>query len=405
MSLSLNFKAGSFLIVLLLGLSTASAEDFIQAIGGFNLLLYGVAAGIAALMIVFHAIRWKTASGPADRDAAKKGITNVILGLALIIIAASVVNLLYQKPNVLLVAGASCNQLDGWYTIKGLGPTCSGNGVCTDTVEKSERSYTLSGGGCVYAEKSIKIECAVAVKPCPAGQTCQNGVCSGGAAPSCDMLDGWYTSKSLGPTCVGGKQCLDTVEKVYRDYYLSAGSCQYAETQRKTECASTLKDCPQGAKCDNGFCIAPTATTQGSGVTTVQQSTSTTTTSTTTTSTTIPPEKLLTAKNLVDCINSKNGKLQSIEPVSGCAHCRLIKCKVFGKETDPPVGPGLQEYYRLDIIKEDMGPIWIRADGKKTSGCMMMPQISDFFGCGLVPVPGHAYKKCEEDPGVINFDC
>jgi len=400
----IRFRVLFLLSTLLLGLPTARAEDFIQTIGGVNTLLYGIAAGIAALMITLHAIRWKVAGGPHERDEAKRGIINVILGLMLIIVAATIVNLLYVKPTVVPGTGADCDQLDGWYTTKALGPTCLGNDLCTDTVERTQRDYSASGASCAFSVVKTQNECAVALKPCPAGQTCANGVCVAGGVPSCDMLDGWYTVKSLGPTCFGGKQCIDAVEKALRDYYISAGSCTYVETQRKNDCASGLRDCPPVAKCENGLCVGGGGSTTTLGATTTSAA-ATTTTTTTSTTTTIPPEKLLTAKNLVDCINSKKGELHSIEPVSGCAQCRLIKCKVFGKEVDPPVGPGRPEYDRLKIIDVGMGPIWVKADGGEMGGCRTMPVISDFYGCDLVPVPGHAYKKCEEDPGIIEFDC
>lgn len=78
--------------------STAPDPGIIETIGGINNLLYGIAAGIAILMITIHAVKWKTASSPADREEAKRGIINVILGLIVIIIAAALVALIYVKP-------------------------------------------------------------------------------------------------------------------------------------------------------------------------------------------------------------------------------------------------------------------------------------------------------------------
>jgi hypothetical protein len=239
------------LLILFFLLSQQAHADILATIGGVNTLLYGVAAGIAALMIAMHAVKWKTAENPSDREAAKKGLINVILALVLIMIAAALVGVAFVKP------------------------------------------------------------------PAP-------------EAP---------------PT-------------------------------------TTLKNATH----------LTTTTTK-------------TTTTTTTTTTTIPPEKLLTAKNLVDCINAKNGRLDSIVPVSGCPQCRLIKCKVFGKEIDPPVGPGLPQYFNMTRRAVTVGPYFIRADGQRITGCHTMPQINDFFGCDLVPVPEHVYKECREDPGPIAMDC
>ena len=55
-------------------ISPAYAEDIIETVGGLNNLLYGIAAGIAALMISLHAVKWKTADNPnpSDRERAKK---------------------------------------------------------------------------------------------------------------------------------------------------------------------------------------------------------------------------------------------------------------------------------------------------------------------------------------------
>ncbi len=245
-----NTLLRAFALALLLSLPVSA--DIIETIGGMNTVIYGIAAGIAALMITLHAVKWKTAENPGDREDAKRGIINVILGLVLIMIAASLVSVVFVKP------------------------------------------------------------------------------------PEPD--------------------------------------------------------------------VPPTTTT----TTEPAQSTTTTirvTTTTTTTTTTIPPEKLLTAKNLVDCINSKGGKLQSIVPVSGCPKCRLIKCKVFGKETDPPVGPGLVQYHRLDIVEANIGPYFILANGTRMVGCHTMPEINNFFACGLIPLPGHKYYECKEDPGIIKMDC
>lgn len=240
------------LLTLFFFLSQQVHADILATIGGVNALLYGVAAGIAALMIARHAVKWKTAENPGDREAAKKGMINVILALVLIMIAAALVGVAFVKP------------------------------------------------------------------PEPE------------APPTTTMKNVTYRTTT-------------TLTK--------------------------------------------------------------TTTTTTTTTTTIPPEKLLTAENLVNCINSKNGRLDSIVPVSGCPQCRLIKCKVFGKETDPPVGPGLPQYYRMNRRAVTVGPFFIRADGSAKAGCHTMPQLNDFFGCDLVPVPGHEYKLCREDLGPIVMDC
>ncbi len=66
---------------------------FTDIIGDINAILYGIAAGVAILLIVIHGVRWKTAGSAEGREEAKRGILNVILGLVVIIIAAALVSL------------------------------------------------------------------------------------------------------------------------------------------------------------------------------------------------------------------------------------------------------------------------------------------------------------------------
>jgi hypothetical protein len=147
--------------------------------------------------------------------------------------------------------------------------------------------------------------------------------------------------------------------------------------------------------------VPPTTTTTTgpfNPTTTIKRATTTTTTS-------IPADKLLTAKNLVDCMHRVGGTLETILPVSGCPHCRHIKCTVFAEEVNSPVGPGLQEYKRIPPIKVNVGPYWVKADGSKQGGCKTMAEINDYYNCGLVPVPEHVYFKCVEAHNPIELEC
>lgn len=67
---------------------------FEEIVSDINTVLYGIAAGIAILMITIYGIRWKVADTPHAREDAKRGIMNVVVGLAVIIIAASIVELI-----------------------------------------------------------------------------------------------------------------------------------------------------------------------------------------------------------------------------------------------------------------------------------------------------------------------
>ncbi|MEM4347061.1 MAG: pilin [Candidatus Altiarchaeota archaeon] len=67
---------------------------FVDVVSDINTVLYGIAAGIAILMITFYGIKWKISESSQDREEAKRGILNVIFGLAIIIIAGNLVGLI-----------------------------------------------------------------------------------------------------------------------------------------------------------------------------------------------------------------------------------------------------------------------------------------------------------------------
>jgi hypothetical protein len=91
-------KAIGLLIIIFSIATQVSAADILETVGGLNNLVYGIAAGLAALMITLHAVRWKTADNPSDREEAKRGMINVILALILIMIAGAVISVIYVKP-------------------------------------------------------------------------------------------------------------------------------------------------------------------------------------------------------------------------------------------------------------------------------------------------------------------
>jgi len=91
-------KAKELMIILFSISAQVHAEDIIETVGGLNNLVYGIAAGLAALMITLHAVKWKTADSPNGREEAKMGMINVILALILIMIAGAVISVIYVKP-------------------------------------------------------------------------------------------------------------------------------------------------------------------------------------------------------------------------------------------------------------------------------------------------------------------
>jgi hypothetical protein len=105
---------------------------------------------------------------------------------------------------------------------------------------------------------------------------------------------------------------------------------------------------------------------------------------------------LLTAENLVDCINGKGGTLYTLG--TGCLPC-IGQKSVFEQETSAPVGPGLQEYDRLN--RKSSGsptgiyPTWSwPAKNKNEMGCLSFTELNTFFECNLAPVSGHQYQSC-----------
>jgi len=91
-------KAKGLMIIIFSIAMQVHAADILETVGGLNNLIYGIAAGLAALMITLHAIRFKTADNPTDREEAKRGIINVIFALILIIVAGAVISVIYVKP-------------------------------------------------------------------------------------------------------------------------------------------------------------------------------------------------------------------------------------------------------------------------------------------------------------------
>jgi len=77
------------------GSTTTTLQAFSDTIGDINYILYGIAAGIAILLIVIHGVKYKTTDNPDVRENAKRGIINVVIGLAIIIIAAALVSMMF----------------------------------------------------------------------------------------------------------------------------------------------------------------------------------------------------------------------------------------------------------------------------------------------------------------------
>ena len=90
-------KATGPILVLLLLICQAEAQGISETVSGINDLFYGIVAGVAVLMLVFQAIKWKTAEGPQDRESAKRGMITVIIGLMVVTLAGTAVDMMYGK--------------------------------------------------------------------------------------------------------------------------------------------------------------------------------------------------------------------------------------------------------------------------------------------------------------------
>jgi hypothetical protein len=90
-------KLFSTAALLLLLCSPAGAQDLTATLSGIANLFYGIAAGVAALMLAFLALKWKTAEGPQDRESAKRGMVTVVIALVVVMLAGTAVDLMNRK--------------------------------------------------------------------------------------------------------------------------------------------------------------------------------------------------------------------------------------------------------------------------------------------------------------------
>jgi type IV secretory pathway VirB2 component (pilin) len=159
-------------LFLLYALTCACRAGFEETVGGVNNVLYGVAAGIALLLITLHAVKWKTAENPTDREEAKKGMINVVIGLIVIMIAATLVTMLFSKPD----NSSACSTYDGWYE-NNVGAVCIGSKICAEGVNKEYREYTGAEEACSFTSGQVSTRCKTGLQDCPAGTVCSNGGC------------------------------------------------------------------------------------------------------------------------------------------------------------------------------------------------------------------------------------
>jgi hypothetical protein len=160
-------------LFLICACSCNSCASFEEIVGGVNNLLYGVAGGIALLLIMLHILRWKTADSTIERNEAKKGIINVIIGLIVIIVAATLVTLLFSKPHGTSV----CSKFDDWYE-NNVSAYCEGGKLCADGLHKEYRTYMgMNEDTCSFTSSKESTTCKTGLQNCPSGTVCSNGGC------------------------------------------------------------------------------------------------------------------------------------------------------------------------------------------------------------------------------------
>ncbi|MEM2919038.1 MAG: pilin [Candidatus Altiarchaeota archaeon] len=162
---------------------------FVDVVSDINTVLYGIAAGIAILMITFYGIKWKISESSQDREEAKRGILNVIFGLAIIIIAGNLVGLILGPTPP---GGTTTTTLPGWTTTRLTTTriTTTMSGWTTTSAEPTTTTYVTTS--------TTLIECY---------QACiENGYLYGTCKAFCNtddevQLDLVYVNCPLGTLC------------------------------------------------------------------------------------------------------------------------------------------------------------------------------------------------------------
>lgn len=88
----------------------------------------GLAAGVAALMIIMQGIKWMTSEDPGGRKAAKDTITHVFVAMIIIIIAVQFVNYLVTGTGI--AEFTSCPEAGAVTPVIPIGTTCTSSSQC-----------------------------------------------------------------------------------------------------------------------------------------------------------------------------------------------------------------------------------------------------------------------------------
>lgn len=138
-------------------------------------IFQALAAGVAALMIIMHGVKWMTSEDPAGRKAAKDMITHVFVAMIIIIIAVQFVNYLVTGTGI--AEFTSCPGVTGPIVPpKGVGDDCKKSSECNAEPDL----YCKTDKKC--AKLPVKDEpCATSIEGtinlCKSGFECDSGTC------------------------------------------------------------------------------------------------------------------------------------------------------------------------------------------------------------------------------------
>lgn len=211
---------------------------------------------------------------------------------------------------------------------------------------------------------------------CPSNKQCKNGTCIEITTTTTTTTRTTTTTATTKTTTTTQAQTTTTS---------TTTTTTATTTTTRPPCVNPLTDCPDTppVQCVDGYwsCLL--------GECVYRCPASSTTTTTTTTTTTI---LMLSADNLIDCINFRNGVLY-YSP--SCPYC--LQQKAIFNEAAPPAGPATK-WSSLDIRGSTGSPCggvpcWVYGT-KKVSDCKSLPGLNSFYNCNLRLFVGYTYDTC-----------
>jgi hypothetical protein len=411
-------KTSKIFLIYLLGLIFSSvvsgggatladlANDFFTILCNIICVIWFIIGAIAALVLIIAGSRYMASENPLERNKAKKMGVFAIIGLVIVLVSPYTANYLTGSLGILpfkcwcisehpiptkyklscsecWIGSCNCTSNCNLGFVEIYFGKCKGAPIHDTSLAGGKATWSPSRGGIFH----LKVICADGGKsdcvsvnafPLPSTTTTTTSI-----TETTTITETTLTTTTIsGTTTTTTVSCYDRcIDDNYADGFCS-GNCIGYVYYGHEGCPSLLKCC----------CIPTSTTTTSTTITTSSTTTPFTTTTTSTTTTTI--SNYLTAENLVDCINSKGGRLYT---ESWCQYCIKQKA-VFTGETIPPVGPGEPEYDRLNKVGSAGSPCggipcWIYGSSYWGS-CKTFRQLNSLYDCNLVSYPGHSYLSC-----------